>query len=352
MKLKKWMNTFELSLNQNYKKMGNYQIFVGIDVSKNHLDICIAEGLQTSLETQIENSPEAILDFISSYKAPFNFSEAIFCMEATGQYCNHLMSALLSQNLAICVENPIEIKRSLGLQRGKSDRIDAKRIAEYAYRFKDRIKQYRPDSETLKAIRAFYKLREQLVETRKRLQTSLGEQQEFMDKKHFKVIQKQTQKTITHLDKQIAEVEVKIKKAFDKDEDLKALYEIVSSVVGVGKVSTWAIIIVTGAFTKFKKAEQFACYCGVVPFEHSSGKFKGKEKLSRMANKKLKKLLHMCAMSAIQKEGELREYYQRKVKEGKAKMSVLNAVRNKIIHRIFACVKNKEKYNSKGLEIS
>nr|WP_081485528.1 transposase [Bernardetia litoralis] len=108
----------------------------------------------------------------------------------------------------------------------------------------------------------------------------------------------------------------------------------------------------TAGFTKFDTAKQLACYCGVVPFENSSGKFKGKSRVSKMANKTLKTALHMCALSALQVEGELRTYYLRKVAEGKNKMSVINALRNKIIQRIFACVKNKTLYDRNGINFN
>jgi poly(3-hydroxyalkanoate) synthetase len=63
-----------------------------------------------------------------------------------------------------------------------------------------------------------------------------------------------------------------------------------------------------------------------------------------MANKNIKTLLHMAALVAIQMKGEMREYYNRKVSEGKNKMSVLNAIRNNLILRIFACVNQNREY--------
>ena len=93
------------------------------------------------------------------------------------------------------------------------------------------------------------------------------------------------------------------------------------------------------------EAKKFACYVGVAPFEHTSGtSVRGKTKVSKMANMTLKKLLHMAAMSAIQCNEELKVFYQRKVAEGKNKMSVINAVRNKLISRVFACIKHRRRY--------
>ncbi|WP_375563370.1 transposase [Bernardetia sp. OM2101] len=125
-----------------------------------------------------------------------------------------------------------------------------------------------------------------------------------------------------------------------------------TSVVGVGKVTAIQLLVATDGFTKFDTAKQLASYCGVVPFENSSGKFKGKSRVSKMANKVLKTALHMCALAAIRAEGELSAYYLRKIEEGKNKMSVINALRNKIIQRIFACVKNKTLYDRNGINFN
>ncbi|WP_460952446.1 transposase [Spirosoma daeguense] len=98
--------------------------------------------------------------------------------------------------------------------------------------------------------------------------------------------------------------------------------------------------------TTITDPKQMACHAGVAPFEYRSGtSVRGKTRVSHQARKRLKALFHLGAMSCIRKEGELRTYYQRKVAEGKNKMLVLNAIRNKLIHRVYAVVRRKEKYN-------
>ena len=98
------------------------------------------------------------------------------------------------------------------------------------------------------------------------------------------------------------------------------------------------MIVCSGEFTKIQTGKEFACYCGVVPFEHSSGtSVRVRPRVCHWANKKLKKYLHMAAIWAIQVEGELKAYYQRQVGKGKDKLSVLNALRNKLVVRVCAC---------------
>ena len=105
------------------------------------------------------------------------------------------------------------------------------------------------------------------------------------------------------------------------------------------------VIVATGEFQGIQEVKKFACYAGIAPFEHCSGSsIRGKTRVSKMANMTIKKLLHLAAMSAIQFCSEIKAFYHRKVAEGKNKMSVINAVRNKLISRVFSCVKNKRMY--------
>jgi transposase len=110
---------------------------------------------------------------------------------------------------------------------------------------------------------------------------------------------------------------------------------------------TKAGIVTTNEFKNFTCPKKFACYAGVAPFEHTSGtSIKGRPRLSRKANMSMKALLHMAALVSMQYNEELRNFYERRVAEGKSKMSVLNMIRNKLIHRVFACVRDNRKYEN------
>ena len=94
-----------------------------------------------------------------------------------------------------------------------------------------------------------------------------------------------------------------------------------------------------------KSGKQLACYAGVVPFDYQSGiSIKGKQHVHKMANKELKRLLHMCALTSIQNYPEFKDYYEREKQEGKHAMSILNAIKNKLVLRAFAVVKSGKPY--------
>ena len=104
----------------------------------------------------------------------------------------------------------------------------------------------------------------------------------------------------------------------------------------------------TNEFKTITDPRKLACYAGVAPFKNTSGiSVFGRNRVSNLADKSLKKLLHLGAMSAIRLDNDLAIYFKRKVAQGKNKMSVLNAVRNKIIHIVFALIKNQNLYQNR-----
>lgn len=114
---------------------------------------------------------------------------------------------------------------------------------------------------------------------------------------------------------------------------------LVPRVKGVGKVLAAMLLVYTHGFNRLTDSRKLACYSGVAPFVYESGtSIRGKTGVSKFANNDLKQVLHMAAISSVQHNSELHLYYQRKVQEGKNKMSVINAVRNKLLHRIVAVV--------------
>jgi transposase len=126
---------------------------------------------------------------------------------------------------------------------------------------------------------------------------------------------------------------------------MKELYDLMVSVKGVGLILASNLLVVTNCFRGFENSRKFACYAGLAPFEKQSGtSLKKKSRVSHYANKKIKVLLNLSAGSAIQSDPELKAYYQRRIANGKSKMSTLNIVRNKIVHRIFAVVTRRTPY--------
>ncbi len=323
--------------------------FVGIDVSKSKFDLALLKDRDKDhvIQGVFDNTPKGIKSMRKFLEKEHKvlLTETIFCMEFTGVYCRPLTSFFVDQECHVWIEMPVNIIRSLGLQRGKNDRVDAHRIALYAYKNRDDIKLWKPQREVIIKLRDLLTLRERLITALKSLEMPINELRAMGDKKGAEIVRKGCQKSMSSLENEIGQIDKNLDDIIKDDPNLKELYQLATSVPGVGKLTALFMICFTNEFSMYTNPKQLACYCGVAPFEHSSGSsIRGRTRVSHMANKVLKRMLHMGAMSVISKDPELRDYYQRKTAQGKNKMLVINSVRNKIIHRLCAVIKRGYEY--------
>lgn len=187
-------------------------------------------------------------------------------------------------------------------------------------------------------------LRARLLNAKKQLSVPVKETALF-DKQLAKQTSKLFKATTDALTDDLKRVEAAIDHLVAQDEHLKRLFNIITSVQGVGKITATAMIVYTNEFKDINDPSKFACYSGIAPFEHSSGSsIRGRSRVSHQANKPMKTLLHLAAMVAICYNQDMNAFYQRKVAQNKNKMSVINAVRNKLVHRIFSCVNQNRLY--------
>lgn len=324
-----------------------FTFFLGVDVSKNELDFSLRCGKDNLFHKEIPNTLPGIKQFFKELKSVsgLKLDQTLICMEHTGIYTNHLLAFLLKAKANIWLESAIKIQKSIGLVRGKSDKVDAGRIAQYAWEKREHAVLWKPKREVVQKLAYLTNVRRGLVETQKQLKTHFFESKAFIDKKIIAEAHRLCERTMNSLAADLAKIEKAIQGLIKEDQQLSHLFEIVTSVPGVGPVTATEMIITTNEFENFKDPKKFACYAGVAPFPHESGLFKGKSRVSHMANKRMKTYLHLAALVAVQVDKEISEYYKRKVEEEKkSKMLVINAVRNKLIQRMFACVHQNRKY--------
>lgn len=321
--------------------------FIGVDVSKNELDFAVVNSNKVLFHLEVTNDKAGIDSFIKALKKQtgFDFENSLFCMEFTGIYNNILLNYLSSHKAFIWVENARQIKDSMGTIRGKTDKLDSILIAQYSYKNRENPRLWSPKRDIIQELDRLTAIRSRLKNAIKMLETPLVDSKDFIGKKAHKDTKNACQDSINALKKDVKNVEKQIDEIIKKDPELSHLFELITSVKGISKVTATEIIITTNEFKDIDDPKKFGAFAGCVPFERSSGKKKGRPKVSSITNKKMKALLHMAAMSAIKYCKELKEYYERKVSEGKNKMLVINNVRNKLILRVFACVNKNQKYN-------
>lgn len=319
--------------------------FIGIDISKLTFDVAIIKSDKSITSYVFDNTTIGIKAFLRLLRnQKLTLDDSLICMEHTGVYGKLIASKLIERKANLCVEMSLKIIRSLGVQRGKNDKIDAVRIARYALKNNRELELYQPIPEVLEKIKLLITIRERLVKSRTDLTKYPRELEKFAPDL-AKLANKNIKKSLKSLSCEIRRIEQEIKALVLSDNKLNKTIGLATSVTGIGLFTALYLAIYTNMFTKYQNPKQLACYCGVVPFEYASGtSIRKRAKVSHMANKTLKKQLHLCAMAAMTHEPELKAYYNRKVEEGKSKMLVINNIRNKLIHRVCAVIKRQQPY--------
>jgi len=315
-----------------------YNWYVGIDISKKTLDFVIfqKEKMKKSPHICIENNTlgfEQLLLWFEEQSVVLK--ETLVCMEHTGIYGAQAVT-FFNERATCCIESPLHIKRSLGLVRGKNDKADAYQISRFCYLHREELKPVKIASEAYVRLKNLLKERDRLVKSRQVDRTIVKE----FDNEANKASIDRAKKRITLLSEDISEIEAEMETIIHLDHEIEANYKLVKSVIGIGLVNAVTFILYTNNFTTITDARKYAAYSGVAPFEHSSGSsIRGKTKVSKLANQKIKANLTNGARSAIINDPELKLYYSRKKEEGKDHGTVMNAVKFKLISRVFATVK-------------
>jgi len=317
--------------------------FVGIDISKLTLDVCIFyPETKSSKHFVVNNNSEGFEQIKKTLKQlGFKSSETFICMEHCGIYCVKLSVYLTQQKIAFCLCNALHLKRTLGLVRGKNDKLDAHNISRFCYMYRDELSPTNIASNILLKIA-------QLMSERSRLKKAKQIEIQIISEHSDYISQPSLQRAINRrncLINDLKAIEKEILNLIESDIRLAKNYKLLTSIPSIAFVNALNFILKTNNFENIDQARSYACYCGVAPFEYSSGtSIRGKTRVSRYANRQIKADLTCAARSAIIHDPELKIYFQRKRNEGKAYGTVLNAVKFKLITRAFAVVKRGEPY--------
>jgi transposase len=315
------------------------KVFVGVDVSKLTLDVFIREK---QIHRQFKNDRNGFVLLIQwlEKQTGQQARSMLICFEHTGLYSLMLALFLEENSVPFSMVPALEIKRSLGITRGKNDIVDSKRIAEFAFRFNDKIQRTKLPARDITKIQSLLTLRDRLSRNLGAYTVSRDETRRVMQDMNIPQLFSSYDSLILAIKEEIKRVEKAIREIICGNDELRASLELITSIKGVGFVIATHLIVYTYNFTRFDNWRKFACYCGIAPFDYQSGtSVRGRTQVSSVANKQMKKMLHLAAVCAIRTDAELKEYYHRRLAEGKARMAVVNIVRNKVISRVFAVVK-------------
>ena len=295
--------------------------FVGIDISKDWLDVAVCD--ETTLEiTQFwkcDNTVDGIEKMIKKCLKQTLGSQIWYCFEHTGNYGLLLSSLLEAHQMTYSAVPALEIKRSMGMTRGKNDQVDAIRIATYAATHKLKLKASTLPGKQILRVKYLLTHRSALLKISVQLQNSRKSMLIADKMVNLQDVITDLEKRIADLKIQIATIEDAIKTELEADDSLSKTFKKITSVKGVGLMIAATMIVYTNNFSAFENPRAFNCYAGLAPFSFSSGSsIQGKTKTSKLRNRTMKTLLFNGANTAVMYDLELKSYYNRKIKEGKS----------------------------------
>lgn len=331
------------------KKVAKF--YLGMDVSKLWIDItlmCVLNHVKQPMITErFDNNAAGMKTmgkWLKKHRVSFD-DNSLLVIENTGVYHRIVWEYCSAQGLPLYIGNATHIKWSFGIARGKNDKIDSQRLCAYAVKNADELKTTPVLNPVFLKLKDMMTARSRLLAQKNSMKVYLGELK-LSNSKDTQLIMEQAHKAaLEGITESIKTVEKQIHQMIQQDAAIKNNYDLLLSVPGIGHLTAVYIICCTNNFICKITGKQLASYAGVAPFGNKSGtSIKGRDKVHKMANKDLKKLLHMGAVSAITHYPEFKDYYERKIKEGKHAQSVINAVRSKIALRAAAVINNKAAY--------
>ena len=319
--------------------MNKYTETFGIDISKDVFD-CYG-SIQGHL--QFKNTEKGFLKFLKTLKG-----NTLVVMEATGYYHYRLAQFLYKKNVIVSVVNPLSVKRfiQMKLAKVKTDKSDAKAICDYG--IINEVPLYNAFTEVQSECLQLFRWLDNLIKKRTATKNKIHGEEVLGIPSKF--VFRSLKKTKKFLDKEILAMEEKL--LYLVKQDHQVLLRLLRSIPGIGLKTALFLIVVTDGFKKFETASQLCSYVGVTPTIRESGSsVRGRSRISKVGNKKLRNLLFMCSMSAYKQNKGCRDIFARITNKGKSKKLALIAVSNKLLKQSFAIAKSGLPYDETHVSV-
>ncbi len=327
---------------KDMKDLSILQHFVGCDISKDTLDFALYErgkDYRTFEHIQVPNSPDGfktMRKWLRTLKV--RMKDAVIAMEHTGSYSMALSEWCFGKGITFVMLHPLDVRNYGGTSRNKTDKADSQFIADYAYTMREKLKPSVPESANIKQLRQLRNERQLAVRSRTAYINLLKSMPDNVDTRRI-------EKIIKEFEAQIKQIESEMNTVISRDKAILANYDLLLSIPGIGLVNAVTTIIATGNFTRFQTARQYAKFSCVAPLSRQSGTSVAKgDHVSKAGHNEIKSVLTEGARSAITHDSQIRAYYERKKSEGKCHGCILNAVKFKLICRMFAVVSRQRPY--------
>ena len=302
--------------------------FIGVDVSKDVIDLYDSQGNYHQFKNSYSGFKKLLaITTVSTHCV----------MEATGYYHLKLAYFLQEEGVAVSVENPLKIKRfiQMKLSKIKTDKSDAKQIYEYGLSqapalWKGNSKTHQECLQIMSLLALYTKQGTQL-KNKIHGENTLGNPCKFV----VQSLKKQLKRLNIELDRLEDLLESKVKESY------RTSLTLLQTIPGIGKKTALLLLVMTDGFNRFNSAKELCSYSGLTPVIRQSGSsVRGKSRISKIGNSRLRNLLFMCSFNACKYNKGCKALYDRIVAKGKSKKLALIAVCNKLLKQAFSIVKS------------
>lgn len=312
-------------------------IYLGIDISKNYIDCCFKHGNRYQ-HIQITNNDagfKQLIDFI--IENGYNIENIHACCEATNIYYLPFAQFLYQNNIKISVVNPLIIKAyaEYNLRRVKTDKQDAKLIADFCENSKPEL--WRPKDAIKAKLTSLHRRSNQLTTMLVAEKLRLDVADEYS--------KSSVERMIELIETELQTCRSEMQQLIESNVELKRKQKILESVTGIGRTTAQILLPILIDVDKFPNHKKLISYLGLSPIIRKSGKYQGKERISKMGDSAVRKSLYMPARAACTRSKLWRGWFDSQVERGKHPKQVYIMMMSKIIKYAYYCIKRNEMFD-------
>jgi transposase len=317
---------------------------LGLDVAKLKFNACLTRD-GGKLRHKLFANTSAGFAQLSEWLERQGAGRVHACMEATGTYYEALAAHLHEAGHTVSVINPASIKAygQSRLSRTKNDRVDASLIASFCS--ERRPPAWHPPAPELRELQALVRRLDSLIEMR------TMEENRLSSIIMVEAVRESVEEVIAHLSAQIKKTEALIRTHIDSHPGLRRQRELLDSIPGIGEATAAALLAEVPDIKEYRSARQVAAFAGLVPRERQSGSsVRGRVRLSKIGNARLRKALYFPALTAIRCSPFFREWAEGLRHRGKSKMAVIGAVMRKLVHLAYGVLKTGKPFDPEWVQ--
>jgi transposase len=325
-----------------------FSIIIGVDSASEKFDWHALDSQEVELGyAETKNTSTAIQARFTALCVEHKVrpENVLICIENTGLYSLRLAYELYLEKFSVWMEDAFHLNHSIGRVKGKTDRLDAYRIAKYAVRNTKDFSAFVPNSKAIAKVKTLMIQRKRMVKAKNLLMVPINEERKHSpydlsdSYEETDAVVELAKSTIKALDKKIDEA-LKTNPVYSKT------YAILQSLPAIGPVTARLLITKTNNFANGYEGRKLCSLVGVAPFPRESGKcLKKRPSNGSGSDRELKSCLYLGMLRQIKMDNKMSKYYASKIAQGKHHNSVINAMANKILHAATACLRKGVMYD-------